>query len=168
MKKLREKFKKGKRKGGNCKKTVIIMEENRELTVKQSKFVEEYVISGNATQAYLKAGYKATTDNIAGIEGHRLLKNPKIKITINERMKELQSSKIASQTEILELLTKGARGELEEEFVHMNGEKDIKKIGAREQVKCMELLGKRYGLFTDNDEENVTGVKFNITVIRKK
>jgi phage terminase small subunit len=130
------------------------MEENKELTVKQRKFIEEYVVSGNATQAYFKAGYKASSNSIASSEGFKLLKKPSIKKAIEEKMKELQSEKIASQTEILELLTKGVRGELTEEVFLMNGTKETKQISGKERVKCMELLGKKYGIFTDKVEHS--------------
>lgn len=142
------------------------MEKSKELTVKRKKFVEEYLISSNAAQAYILAGYKAKTNKIASSEGCKLLENPSIKEAIDERMKNFQSAKIASQVEILELLTKGARGELTEEIFLMDGSKKIKQISGKEQIKCMELLGKKHGLFTDNDNDNVSGVKFNITVIK--
>ena len=32
----------------------------KKLTQKQQRFVDEYIISGNATQSYLKAGYKVS------------------------------------------------------------------------------------------------------------
>ena len=31
---------------------------SKKLTIKQKKFADEYIISGNATQSALKAGYK--------------------------------------------------------------------------------------------------------------
>ena len=34
---------------------------------------------------------------VAGVEGHKLLKNPKIKSYIDERLKQLDSEKIADQ-----------------------------------------------------------------------
>ena len=44
----------------------------RELTPKQSKFVEQYVIDLNATQAAIRAGYSAKT---AEVQGCRLVKH---------------------------------------------------------------------------------------------
>ncbi|HEV9865599.1 TPA: terminase small subunit, partial [Streptococcus pneumoniae] len=49
------------------------------LRIKQKRFADEYIISGNATEAYKKAGYRVSSDRVAGVEGHKLLKNPKIK-----------------------------------------------------------------------------------------
>ena len=45
------------------------------LNSKQSKFVASYQLTGNATEAAINAGYSAKS---AHIEGHRLLKHPKI------------------------------------------------------------------------------------------
>lgn len=52
---------------------------SKELTAKQARFVEEYLASSdlNATEAYKRAGYKAT-GNAAEVEAHRLLRNPKV------------------------------------------------------------------------------------------
>ena len=54
------------------------------LTEKQKRFVEEYLIDLNATQAYMRAGYKAKNDNIAGVEAFKLLRNPKIEAAVQE------------------------------------------------------------------------------------
>lgn len=48
------------------------------LSPKQQRFVEEYLVDLNATAAYRRAGYKARSDNAAAVEGHKLLRNPKI------------------------------------------------------------------------------------------
>jgi phage terminase small subunit len=46
-----------------------------ELTAKQARFVDEYLIDLNATKAAIRAGYKKHT---AGSMGHELLKKPEI------------------------------------------------------------------------------------------
>lgn len=55
------------------------------LTPKQRRFVNEYCVDENATQAAIRAGY---SKNGAGVTGHELLKNHKIKEAIAERMEE--------------------------------------------------------------------------------
>jgi len=47
------------------------------LTPKQQRFVEEYLVDLNATQAYRRAGY-AGDDNVCAVEAHKLLSNPKV------------------------------------------------------------------------------------------
>lgn len=56
------------------------------LTPKQRRFVNEYCVDENATQAYIRAGYSPEG---AGPSAHALLKNPKVKDAIAERMEEL-------------------------------------------------------------------------------
>ena len=48
------------------------------LTPKRRRFVEEYLIDLNAAAAYRRAGYRVRNDNVAAVEGHRLLSNPNI------------------------------------------------------------------------------------------
>lgn len=125
----------------------------KKLTIKQQKFADEYIISGNATEAYKKAGYKYSSDNMASVEGHKLLRNPKVKSYIEEQMKELEAETIADQTEVLQFLTSILRDEMTEEVLVNVGnfEQSIqdKKISARDKIKAAELLGKRYGSWTD-------------------
>lgn len=60
------------------------------LTQKQALFVSEYLKNGgNATQAYLKAGYKAKDEKVACTAGTRLLRNVRISRAIAERQKKL-------------------------------------------------------------------------------
>lgn len=56
------------------------------LTPKQRRFVNEYCVDENATRAYIRAGYSPEG---AGPSAHALLKNPKVKDAIAERMEEV-------------------------------------------------------------------------------
>lgn len=58
------------------------------LTPKQIAFVEEYLIDMNATRAYKAAGYSVKSENAAGVEGFKLLRNPKIDAYLQKRMEE--------------------------------------------------------------------------------
>ena len=49
----------------------------RDLTAKQERFVQEYLIDLNATQAYLRAGYKVKSTS-ARVQACRLLADPNI------------------------------------------------------------------------------------------
>ncbi|MNO36208.1 Terminase small subunit [compost metagenome] len=57
-----------------------------ELTAKQKRFIEEYLIDLNATRAYKAAGYSVKSDNAAAVEGHKLLRNPKIASEVQKSM----------------------------------------------------------------------------------
>lgn len=58
-------------------------------TDKQTRFVQEYCVDFNATQAAIRAGYSEKT---AGQMGHENLKKPEIKQAIEERLEQLAMS----------------------------------------------------------------------------
>lgn len=123
------------------------------LTLKQQRFADEYIISGNATQSAIKAGY---SKKYAATNTDKLLKNTNIKNYIDERLKELEDKAIAKQEEVLKYLTSVMRGESEEEVLYGVGEgvqstRHV-EVGAKDRIKAAELLGKRYRLFTDKVE----------------
>ena len=122
----------------------------KKLTIKQKKFADEYIISGNATQAAINAGYSEKTARKIGSEN---LTKPDIKAYINERMKKLEEEAIADQAEVLKFLTRIMRDEEKEEVLVNIGnfEQEIQtmKVSAKDRIKAAELLGKRYGSWTD-------------------
>lgn len=122
------------------------------LTLKQQRFADEYIISGNATQAAIKAGYSKRT---AGVIADENLKKPKIRAYIDERLAELNAKAIADQDEVLRLLTRHARRETTEYNVTKSGGVVKTPTAVANAIKAAELLGKRYGLFTDRVEANV-------------
>ena len=130
------------------------------LTDKQKAFCDYYIISLNATDSYKKSGYHYKNDNVAGVEAYKLLRNPKVKACIDDRLEKIASSRIATAQEVLEYLTSVVRGKQTEEMVIVEGigdgcskgNKIIKNVSIKEQVKAAELLGKRYTLFTDRQE----------------
>lgn len=119
----------------------------KKLTIKQKKFADEYIISGNASEAALKAGYKNE------VSGRENLRKPTVKSYIDERMKQLEEEAIADQAEVLKYLTRVLRDEeTEEVLVNIgNFEQEIQpiKVSAKDRIKAAELLGKRYGSWTD-------------------
>lgn len=120
------------------------------LTAKQQRFVDEYLIDLNATQAAIRAGYSEKTAGAIGIEN---LKKPIIKIAIEERMAEKEEKTIAKQDEVLQFLTSVLRNEVTEQIPLGIGEGaqrlEDKEMAAKDRLKAAELLGKRYGLFTE-------------------
>ena len=126
------------------------------LTPKQKAFCDYYITSLNATAAAIKAGYSKKT---AGVIGRENLQKPYLRLYIDERLKEKENERIASQDEVLQMLTEIARGEAEEEQVVAYSKKyEIakKKASLRDRNKALELLGKRYSLFTERIEANVS------------
>ena len=120
------------------------------LTPRQQKFCDEYLISGNATDAAIKAGYSPKTAKNIGSEN---LAKPDLKAYIEAQLAALHSEKIADATEVLEYLTSVMRGKHTEEVPLLCGDGvqtlTPKEVGAKERLKAAELIGKRFGLFTD-------------------
>lgn len=125
------------------------------MTLKQQRFADEYIITGNATQAAIKAGYSKKTAKVIANEN---LTKPYIKKYIDERLAQLESEKIATQEEVLQYLTSVMRGEKTEPLLVLDGEGTQKVIEAvpnvQSRTRAAELLGKRYGTFTDRVDIN--------------
>lgn len=125
------------------------------MTLKQQRFADEYIITGNATQSAIKAGYSKKTAR--AIANENLMK-PYIKDYIDERLAKLESEKIATQEEVLQYLTSVMRGEKTEPLLVLDGEGTQKVIQAvpnvQSRTRAAELLGKRYGTFTDRVDIN--------------
>lgn len=138
------------------------------MTVKQKRFCDEYLIDLNATQAAIRAGY---SEKYAHTNAAKLLQNTTIKAFIDERMAEKESELIADQNEVLKYLTSVLRGESESEIVvvenigdYMSEARTMQKApDEKERLKAAELLGKRYGLYTEKVEQAVD-MELNISV----
>ena len=120
------------------------------MTPRQRKFCDEYLISGNATDAAIKAGYSPKTAYSMGNEN---LNKPELKAYIETELEKLHSAKIADIEEVMSYLTSVMRGEATEEIPLLvgNGVQEIttKHLSAKDRIRAAELLGKRYGLFSE-------------------
>lgn len=127
------------------------------LTAKQQRFCDEYLIDLNATQAAIRSGYSKKTAYAIGQEN---LKKPDIKNYIDARMAEKEKSLIADQDEVLKYLTSVLRGESQSTEIVVESVGDFmteartmkKEPSEKDRLKAAELLGKRYGLYTDKIE----------------
>lgn len=134
------------------------------MTRNQKVFCDEYLIDLNGTRAYKVAYKNVTKDETAAVNASRLLRNANVKAYIDKRLEEVSNEKIADLQEVMERLTIAARGELKEDVVVTENKGDYiskarvieKNIGAKEQIKALELLGKRYAAFVDRKEIDAT------------
>lgn len=130
--------------------TVLYFQEvssiTQKLTQKQQRFVDEYIISGNATQAAIKAGYSKKTAKQMGTEN---LAKPIVKTAIEKRNEEIKSEKTADMTEVMEYLTSVMRGEQTESVATAKGVYEDVEVSAKDRIKAAELIGKRHGAWTD-------------------
>lgn len=128
------------------------------LTPKQQRFVDEYLIDLNATQAYIRAGFSAKLANTNAV---KLLQNTTIAKAIaeaqakrEERTQITQDYVLTNIQKIIErcmqvqqvdnCLTQTEDGELAQAFM-------FKEQGA---LKGLELLGKHLGMFKDKIEHS--------------
>lgn len=112
------------------------------LNRKQRLFCEEYIKTLNATQSYMKI-YQCVY-NTAKMSASRLLAKDNVREYIEERLNNVEKSKIADSNEILEFLTSVARGEVKDQLGFETSVKD--------RIKACELLAKRYKLFDDKKD----------------
>lgn len=130
------------------------------MTLKQQRFCDEYLIDLNATQAAIRAGYSEKTARAIGNEN---LTKPDIKAYIENRMAEKEKELIADQDEVLKYLTSVLRGKSQSTEIVVEGTGDgcseartiLKEPSEKDRLKAAELLGKRYGIYTDKVQAEV-------------
>lgn len=148
------------------------------LTDKQQRFVDEYLIDLNATQAAIRAGYSAKT---ADQQGSRLLANVKVKQAVAEKQAQRSKRTGVNQDRVVLELAKVAfakmtdivdsKGRIKEdaspddlaciesikykESDNEYGGSVEREVKIASKLKALELLGKHLGMWSD---------KFNVTV----
>lgn len=134
------------------------------LTPKQMRFVDEYMVDFNATQAAIRAGYKAKTAHVIGAEN---LRKPKIAEEIARRQKDLQKRTEVSQDRVVKELARIAFADASvvcvTDFNKLTDDQRAAIQGVRptnfgweiklcDKIKALELLGRHIGMFTDKLE----------------
>lgn len=112
------------------------MSQSKKLTDKQARFVEEYLIDTNATQAAIRAGYSAKT---AKPKGNELKKHPAIAAAIEAGLANLSERCQVTQDDVI-------RGLLTEAEWQGEGSSHSARVSA------WEKLGKHLGMFKDKVE----------------
>jgi phage terminase small subunit len=154
---------------------VIVM---AKLTAKQQRFCDEYLIDLNATQAAIRAGYsKKTAYKASDWLNEKSQEKPSSKFNramreyIDNRLAEKEKALIADQDEVLKYLTSVLRGQSKSTEIVIEGlgdgstkaRKMEKEPSEKDKLKAAELLGKRYGLYTEKVEEKVD-MELNVTI----
>lgn len=149
------------------------------MTPRQEKFVQEYLLDLNATQAAIRAGYSAKTANaIAG----RLLVNVSIQkeiqkkfedrskrteITADETLKQLAIISFGSMKDVATWGPDGVTLKNSEELsdeqafliseISENATESSKNIRVKikDQLKALEMLARHLGMFTDKFQVEV-------------
>ncbi|AEE95769.1 terminase small subunit [Mahella australiensis] len=149
------------------------------MTKKQQRFVEEYLIDLNATQAAIRAGYSVNTANE---QGARLLANVSISKAIEKALAERSKRTGVSQDRIICELAKiafvnaadvinmddamvrddanredtAAIASVKAKMVPTEtGEIVEREVRMYDKLKALELLGKHLGMFKDKVDVNL-------------
>lgn len=131
------------------------------LTPKQQRFVEEYLIDLNATQAAIRAGYSAKTAAVIGAEN---LIKPYIQKAIQEAQNKLTERTEITQDYVLTNIKKVIERCMQQEAVQARDGSPLLVEGPEGDLACLfefketgalkglELLGKHLGMFKDKIE----------------
>ncbi|MFR7348859.1 terminase small subunit [Peptoniphilus sp.] len=136
------------------------------LTIKKKQVADDYIITGNKTDSYLKFYKNVKNRETAAAAASRLFNTQEMKDYIEERMKELDEELIADQREVLRGLTRQFRREEIDyqvvmvkkpsfddngNFLGIEEKPEVIKLPTqnKDSIKAGELLGKRFGMWTD-------------------
>ena len=129
----------------------------KSLTLKQKQFADEYIRTGNAYQSAINVGY---SEKYAKARSHKMLENVGINQYIDDNLEIIQEESIAEADEIMRYLTRVLRAEEKEEILVYVGDgmQEIQTIqpSAKDRIKAAELLGKRYRMWTEKHEVEIT------------
>lgn len=142
------------------------------LTIKQKQVADDFIITGNRTQSYLKFYKNIKNKETAASAASRLFSTPEVKEYIESKMKELDEELIADQREILRGLTRQFRREEIDyqvvmikkpsfddngNFLGIEEKPEVIKLPTqnKDAIKAGWLLGKRFGMWTDKVDMDI-------------
>lgn len=134
--------------------------EMSKLTAKQQRFVDEYLIDLNASQAAIRAGYSAKT---AGAMGCENLTKPIIQQAINEAQSErAQKTKIDAAW----VLEQAAQSYITNSTEYMDDQGRMVPLNANAARGFLELAGKHVGVQAFKEKiETETTLKVDVSDI---
>ena len=126
------------------------MAKRGELTPKQARFVEEYLVDLNATAAARRAGY-SNRGHVANQNGYELLKRPLVQAAISKaQAKRSERTELDQDWIIAELVANEQRAMQAEPVTdhegNLTGEYRYEGSVAN---RSLELLGKHHGMFVE-------------------
>jgi phage terminase small subunit len=166
------------------------------LSLKQEKFLSEYLRCGNATKAALNAGYSKES---AGRQAGRLMKNDLIKKEIDKRKAEIAEKSKVKASDVINELRKIAFSDITN-IANVEGddvifktttdlaqdvtatissiEKNETKYGTTikirqwDKIKALQMLGEYFGILSgegkDNGKDKTIPLKYNEKYLKEK
>jgi len=135
---------------------------SKSLTARQKKFVDEYLVDLNATQAAIRAGYSEKT---AMEQGYQLLQKPSVRDAISAGKREVSEATRIDAGYVLQRTVEyldmcAGRTPIKKAIVSdgVTESIDVKEFNQAGYGKALELLGKHVeiGAFKDRLEVNAT------------
>ena len=117
------------------------------MTKKQKIFADEYLIDLNATRAYRVAYSSVKKDEVAAVNGSKLLRNTKVQEYISERMQERQKRTEVTQDMVVKELAAIA-------FARVTDYVEIRSNGV-----CSTVVIKPTEDLTDQQISAIAGIK---------
>lgn len=134
------------------------------MNERQKHFADEYIISKNATQSAIKAGYSEKTSYSIG---QRLLKNVEISEYIKKRTEELFNERSMSIAEALAISASIARGEPQKRYsrkvIKANGDETEEVVSGEytpnieDRQRSIDHILKVSGAYLERKEIDVQG-----------
>ena len=120
----------------------------RELTAQQARFVDEYLVDGNGTQAAIRAGY---SEHSAPQIGSRLLRHPLVAAALAERQTEVGERLDLEATQVLAELRLVVERCLQAMPVLDGQGREIGewRFDAAAATQALALIGKQLGMFSN-------------------
>lgn len=133
----------------------------RKLTRKQERFVAEYLIDLNATQAAIRAGYSAKT---AYSMGQRLLKQEPVASAIQREMDLRAERTHTTADEVLQELRKLALANMLDYITVQDGEAyvDLSRLNRAKAAAIQEVTVEEYVEGRGEDKRNVKRTRFKL------
>lgn len=157
------------------------------MTAKQRRFVEEYLIDLNATQAAIRAGYKVESAQQIGSENLSKLvirkaieramaeQSKRTGVTADRVIRELARIAFVNPNDVIDTRTGGIRRDATpddlaavqavkvKEMELDTGSSVEREVRLNDKLRALELLGKHLGMFKDKLDVGVDG-ELKITV----
>ena len=132
------------------------------LTAKQARFVEEYMVDLNATQAAIRAGYSARNADKIGSE---LLGKTRVAAAIQAKRAEVSERTGRTVADVMRDIGRVRDDAMREVFDPETGEASM--LSHKDALKALELEGKHLGAFADRVQvSNPDGSPIAPTVIK--
>ena len=117
------------------------------LTPKQERFVEEYLVDLNATQAAIRAGYSAKTASRIGPE---LLGKTCVSEAIQAQRAKLSERTMRTAADVMADIGRVRASAMQTVIDQQSGAEVM--ISYKDAIKALELEGKHLGAFVDRVE----------------